>query len=66
MAKVWSCKIGEVGNLEDGADEPMRRTIREAYVQLTGVEPDFIFSGWGAELDSIERECVEEWNAKRS
>lgn len=56
---VWSCKIGEAGALPDGADLPMRTAIRAAYLQLTGEEPEFLFSGWGAELTEGEREAVE-------
>ncbi len=58
--KIWSCKIGEVdiAKLPDGADQPMRKAVREAYIKLTGEEPTFIFSGWGAELTDIERDTV--------
>lgn len=63
--KIWSCKIGECEEsdlLRDGeyygADGPMRQAIREAYLKVTGKEPDFIFSGWVAELTEAERECV--------
>lgn len=57
MTKIWSCKIGEVDAtlLPDGADFPMRKAIVEAYERLTGQEPDFMFSGWGAELTEGER-----------
>jgi hypothetical protein len=37
----------------------MRRAVEQAYRELTGEEPRFIFSGWGYELDEIERELVE-------
>jgi hypothetical protein len=59
VAKIWSCKIGEVDAdlLPDGADFPMRIAIAEAYRRITGKEPNFIFSGWGAELTNPER-CV--------
>ena len=55
--KIWDCKIGEVDefSLPDGADYPMRRAIEKAYIEITGQEPDFIFSGWGAELTIGER-----------
>jgi len=60
MAKIWSCKIGEVDAdlLPDGADFPMRMAIAEAYRSITGKEPNFIFSGWGAELTENERWAV--------
>jgi hypothetical protein len=38
----------------------MRQAVAAAYVALTGLSPDFIFSGWGAELDEFEREVVEQ------
>jgi hypothetical protein len=59
--KIWSCKIGEVdeAKLPNGADFPMRRAIAKAYEEITGEEPTFLFSGWGAELEEIERAVVE-------
>jgi hypothetical protein len=61
--KIWYCKIGEVDNskLKDGADLPMRIAIGAAYQKLTGEEPNFIFSGWGAELTDSERESTKQW-----
>lgn len=58
--KIWTCKIGEVDKnlVPDGGDYPMREAVRIAYVKLTGKEPDFNFTGWGGELDKIEREVV--------
>jgi hypothetical protein len=55
--KIWRCKIGEVDEtlLSDEADFPMRKAIKEVYERLTGQEPNFIFSGWGAELTESER-----------
>jgi hypothetical protein len=58
--KIWDCKIGEVDSVPSGADLPMRLAVAEAYRKVTGRDPLFIFSGWGAELDPIEREIVEE------
>jgi hypothetical protein len=59
--KIWSCKIGEVdaSKLPSGADLPMRQAVARAYRELTGEEPEFLFSGWGAELDECERAVVE-------
>jgi hypothetical protein len=37
----------------------MRDAVAEAYKQLTGTEPAFIFSGWGGELDECELAVVE-------
>jgi len=58
--KIWSCKIGETNDLPHGADLPMRIAIAEAYTRITGKTPDFIFSGWGAELTEAERAVVED------
>ena len=58
--KVWTCKIGgDVPFILHGADGPMRDAVAEAYTQLTGAEPAFIFSGWGGELDEGELAVVE-------
>lgn len=58
--KIWSCKIGETDNVPRGGDSPMRVAIIRAYIELTGEEPRFLFSGWGDELTDSEREVVEE------
>ena len=58
--KIWDCKIGEIdeAKLPSGSDAPMRNAVRRAYKELTGEEPKFIFSGWGAELTDTERDIV--------
>ena len=58
--RTWYCKIGEGYLRVDGADRPMREAVAAAYRELTGEEPDFIFSGWGAELTESERAVVED------
>ena len=60
--KIWSCKIGEVDSKDvpNGADFPMRVAIAEAYRNVTGKEPLFIFSGWAGELTETERAVVED------
>lgn len=60
MLKIWSCKIGECEDeaLFNGADYPMRIAVANAYKEITGQEPNFIFSGWGAELTESERKVV--------
>lgn len=58
--KIWSCKIGETASIPDGADAPMRQAVVRAYREITGTEPEFIFSGWGAELTEPERAVVED------
>jgi hypothetical protein len=58
---VWSCKIGAARPLVDDADLPMRRAVMEAYKVITGQRPDFVFSGWDANLTAIEGEEVSKW-----
>lgn len=67
MKKIWSCKIGEVDEQKlrekfphSGADGPMREAVERAYFELTGEDPVFLFSGWGAELTESERAVVED------
>lgn len=64
--KIWECKIGECDSkqLPNGSDLPMRQAVREAYRKLTGQEPEFIFSGWGAELTESERDVAYDWKTK--
>ena len=64
--KVWSCKIGSfaVADLPAGSDAPMKKAVYKAYKELTGIDADFIFSGWGGELDEIEEEIVMEYLVK--
>jgi hypothetical protein len=59
--KIWTCKVGEVSSdlLPKGADLPMRKAVARAYLEITGQEPDFIFSGWGGELTENERAVVD-------
>lgn len=62
MSDIWTCKIGETlaRLLPSGADAPMRAAVERAYVNLTGREPDFLFSGWGGELTEAERAAHED------
>lgn len=58
--RIWRCKIG--GRCDDfpvGADAPMRDAIADAFKEVTGREPEFIFSGWAATLTEGERAVVE-------
>lgn len=59
LSNIWYCKIGEGRPQVNGADFPMRMAVREAYADITGQAPDFIFSGWGASLTESERAVVE-------
>lgn len=60
--KIWECKIGIESDVElpFGADMPMRAAVRRAFIQITGKEPDFTFSGWGATLNQIERDIIDQ------
>jgi len=58
--QIWSCKIGEVEGIPGGADFLLREAVAKAYEQMTGEEPRFIFSGWGAELTEGERAVVDD------
>lgn len=62
MKRIWYVKVGEVeGDLvPPGGDLPMRQAVAAAYERLTGVEPEFMFSGWGAQLTEPERAVVED------
>lgn len=57
----WYCLIGstEGVDLTLGADSPMRQAVRKAYFELTGKEPEYIFSGWGAQLTDGQKDVVE-------
>ena len=58
--KTWECKIGEVeaSTLPDGADQPLRKAVEQSYLELTGKNSSFCFSGWGAALTEVERDLV--------
>lgn len=58
--QVWSCKIGIVGDvvLPGGADFPMRIAIQKAFREVTGVDAEFTFSGWNAQLTEAEKNVV--------
>lgn len=58
----WSCQIGEVdrAKLPGGSDLPMRQAVARAYKELTGEEPEYVFSGWGFELPERYRAVVED------
>lgn len=45
--RVWQCRIGDDVVLPNGADAPMRAAVRKAFHELTGVQTNNIFSGWG-------------------
>lgn len=55
--ECWTCVIGEVDRalLPDGSDLPMRKAVQQAYLELTGQQANFCFSGWGYTLDETQR-----------
>lgn len=61
---IWECKIGlkkgTIVQMPGGSDSPMRDAVEAMFKQLTGLEADFNFSGWGAELNEIQQEIVDE------
>lgn len=57
---IWYCKIGAAEPLVNAADLPMREAVARAYREITGEDPSFLFSGWGAELTESERAVVED------
>jgi hypothetical protein len=63
--KIWQCKIGEASPGEGlfhggGCDAPMRQAVRDAFIEIVGREPDYIFSGWDASLTNGERAVVDD------
>ena len=59
---TWECKVGIAPgtpvSLPGGGDLPMRTAIEAAFLQVTGQEPEYCFSGWGAELDEAEKSVL--------
>ncbi len=59
---IWECKIGlkkgTIVALPGGCDFPMRVAIEKAFEDITGLEADFCFSGWGAELTEGEKSVL--------
>jgi predicted dienelactone hydrolase len=74
--KYWSCLIGgEVVELPSGADLPLRQSVKNAYLQLTGEHDEVCSSGWGIdeeryhvliELQSLSTFTLKEMLDKRS
>lgn len=59
---IWECKIGlKPGtkvHLKGGVDLPMCIAVEKAFKEITGLECDFNFSGWGAELDQYQKQVI--------
>ena len=60
-AKIWFCKIGEVDSffVPKDSDWPMRQAVAKAYLEVTGHDAAFCFSGWNGKLTEPERAVVE-------
>ena len=58
--RVWSCKIivPQDAELPEGFDGPPRCAAIEA-VELEGIDILGCFSGWGGELNDVEKEVLE-------
>ena len=59
---IWGCKVGGPSGpiLPHGADGPMREAVESVNRTLTGEDPEFTFSGWGATLTEPELAVVED------
>lgn len=59
---TWECKVGIAPGtkvkLPGGADLPMRDAVETAFKHITGLDPEYCFSGWGAELTEMEKEAL--------
>ncbi len=57
----WTCTVGPTdrGKLTVAADSPMREAIRRAFLEITGHEPEFLFSGWGQPPSESEQEYID-------
>lgn len=59
---VWSCTAGflkDVAVDHTHADAPMRKAVEDAMFVLTGEYPEFVFSGWSAELSEPQLAVLE-------
>ena len=54
--EYWLCVIGTTNskNLKDGADYPMRKAVKKAFVETVGHEYENCWSGWGVEKDRVD------------
>lgn len=68
METVWTCKIGVPDDIKAmlprGADLPMRQAVQRAFAELTGIDAEFCFSGWGGQLDEGERQIAERFSRR--
>lgn len=61
---IWECKIGlKPGTkvvLPGGCDSPIRAVVSAEFERITGHSADFLFSGWGAELNDGEKAVIDD------
>lgn len=48
---------GKMRCFRGGCDFPMRIAVEKEFRRITGQEPDFTYSGWGAKLTKVQRYC---------
>ena len=62
----WQCLIGPASpdDLPGGCDAPMRRAVDDAFTSITGRIAKHCASGWGASPDAMQREVMDELDAK--
>lgn len=61
-APIWSCKIGTMENciIPKGSDLLMRKAVEQAFKKITGLDCEFNFTGFSAELTESELAVVED------
>ena len=54
--KYWLCLIGPIDQkaIPDGADAPMRKAVKDSFVELTGYNPERCSSGWGVSKERAD------------
>lgn len=60
LGAVWDCQIGGIDRkaLRPGSDAPLRQAVEAAFLDLTGKEAEFCFSGWGGKLTAVQLNIV--------
>lgn len=62
--QIWECKIGVISEEKLVSNHPldpeMREAVEKAFKKATGLDAQFNFSGWGAELKESELAVIED------
>lgn len=55
-SEYWICIIGGTNskNLPDGADQPLRSAVKNAFAMTTGHHAETCWSGWGTEKGKVD------------